>query len=299
MKLRLRNNFHGTNKNSSFFEGWYLKHQSTLNTIAFIPAFHIDNIGRSSSSIQVIMNNQSFSIDFPEDSFTADKKKFYVKIGNNLFCEKGISIFLKANDITIKGKLYYSPFIKLKSDIMGPFRFFPIMQCNHGVLSLCHKISGFLMVNGEKLDFNGAVGYIEKDWGSSFPKSYLWTQCNQFDKTDCSIMLSIAHIPFMGINFTGCICSIYYEGKEYRIATYKGVKILKYTSNEVIISQNKYLLRVYFFNETPLKLKAPNLGQMDRIVHESLICKVRYEFSINSKVLFNLTSNYASFEKNG
>ena len=80
MKFRLRNNFHGTNKNSSFFEGWYLKHQSTLNTIAFIPAFHIDNIGRSSSSIQVIMNNQSFSIDFPEDSFTADKKKFYVKI---------------------------------------------------------------------------------------------------------------------------------------------------------------------------------------------------------------------------
>ncbi|NLZ81659.1 MAG: hypothetical protein GX913_07680 [Clostridiales bacterium] len=298
MNFKLRNNFHGENKKFSFFEGWYLKHQSALNTIAFIPAFHIDKAGRSSSSIQVIMNNKSFSIDFPEYSFVADKKRFYVKVGDNLFCEKGIRIFLKTDDITIKGKIYYSPFTMLQSDIMGPFRFFPIMQCNHGVLSLKHKLSGSLMINGENVDFTGGIGYIEKDWGSSFPKSYLWTQCNQFDKIQCSIMLSIAHIPFMGIDFTGCICTIYYEGKEYRLATYLGVRILKYSSHEVIISQNKYLLRVCFLNEKPHKLNAPNLGEMTRTVHESLVSKVQYKFYVNSKILFNLTSNYASFEEN-
>ncbi len=297
MKFMSRKNFHGINKKFSFFEGWYLKHQNGLNTIAFIPAYHIDKAGKATSSLQIIMNNQSHSIDYPASAFTADKKRFFVKIGENIFCEKGIRIYIKTNEITIKGKLYYSPFTVLRTDIMGPFRFFPIMQCNHGVLSLKHKLSGSLLVNGEQSNFTDGIGYIEKDWGASFPKSYLWTQCNQFDNDLCSITVSIAHIPFLGTRFNGCICSIYYQGHEYRLATYMGVKILKYTSHEVIIWQNKYLLRMRFFNNLSHELKAPNLGEMTTIIHESILCKARYEFFIHSEVLFDLTSDNASYEK--
>ena len=34
------------------------------------------------------------------------------------------------------------------------------------------------------------LGYAEKDSGTSFPRSYLWMQCNDFSEP-CSVMVSI------------------------------------------------------------------------------------------------------------
>ncbi|MEZ4893124.1 MAG: tocopherol cyclase family protein [Saprospiraceae bacterium] len=38
----------------------------------------------------------------------------------------------------------------------------------------------FLTINGEELDFTGGKGYMEKDWGRSFPSAYFWMQTNHF-----------------------------------------------------------------------------------------------------------------------
>ena len=38
-------------------------------------------------------------------------------------------------------------------------------------------------------------------------------------------MLSVADIPFAGTHFTGSVGSVFFRGKEYRLATYKGLKI--------------------------------------------------------------------------
>ena len=60
-----RKSFHGEKKKKSFFEGWYLKHQSGKESLSFIPAFHIDEEGNRSASIQVITNDESFYTEFP------------------------------------------------------------------------------------------------------------------------------------------------------------------------------------------------------------------------------------------
>ena len=73
--------------------------------------------------------------------------------------------------------------------------------------------------------FSNGSGYIETDRGHSFPRKYLWTQC-LWDGPKCgSLMLAIATIPLPVGGFTGCICSIFYGVREYRLATYRGVKI--------------------------------------------------------------------------
>ena len=46
--------YHGTKKDSAYFEGWYLKHQQGNDTIALIPAVHMDGKGDTSASIQVV-----------------------------------------------------------------------------------------------------------------------------------------------------------------------------------------------------------------------------------------------------
>ena len=61
--------------------------------------------------------------------------------------------------------------------------------------------------------FYDNMGYIEKDWGTSFPNKYFWLQCNDFATGNASIMISVAEIPFLGTKFTGCICSVYLNGK--------------------------------------------------------------------------------------
>ena len=52
---------------------------------------------------------------------------------------------------------------------MGPFSYLSFMECYHGILSMKHSLEGTLSWNGQLIDFTNGIGYLEKDWGSSFP----------------------------------------------------------------------------------------------------------------------------------
>ncbi|MDD6189010.1 MAG: hypothetical protein PUB32_05460 [Clostridiales bacterium] len=77
-------------------------------------------------------------------------------------------------------------------------------------------------MNGELLDFSGGIGYVETDRGRSFPRAYLWTQCAWQEPRRGGLMLSIATIPMAIGNFTGCICAIIYDGREYPFSNLPG-----------------------------------------------------------------------------
>ena len=292
-------NFHGVNRHKSYFEGWYLKHQCEDDSIAFIPALHMNEAGIPTCSIQVITPNDSYTVDFPKEDFMVSSSQFFVKMGNNVFSKDGMSVDLHTDKFKINGHIDYNEITPIHSDIMGPFRFFPFMQCNHGVVSLSHNLSGTLNINEKMVNFNGGVGYIETDWGSSFPSDYLWTQCNWQDGGNCSVMLSIANIPISAISFTGCIGTIYYKDKEYRLATYNGARIIEYSKDTAIVKQGRYALIVTALDYKPCSLKAPCQGTMNRTVHESLESKVRYHFLERDKTVFDIVSHKASFETFG
>jgi hypothetical protein len=54
--------------------------------------------------------------------------------------------------------------------IMGWYRFIPFMQCYHGLISMNHSLEGEITDGAERIVLSGGKGYIEKDWGSSFPR---------------------------------------------------------------------------------------------------------------------------------
>jgi tocopherol cyclase len=179
---------------------------------------------------------------------------------------------------------------------MGPFRFVPFMECNHGVISMWHKVTGNIILNGEEFAFNDHMGYIEKDWGTSFPKKYFWLQCNDFKTDKASIMISIAEIPFLGTRFTGCICSVYLKGREYRLATYHGVKLQKLTKTEVVIEQKDYLLVITMEPSTEHTLLAPDRGNMSRQIKETTLGTATFQFKVKDKLIFQETSSNVSYE---
>ncbi len=276
--------------NIGYFKGWYFKCSTQDKTIAFIPAYHYSN-NKKSASLQIITDDKAISIPF--DTLEYREKPLYVKIGNCIFSEKGITLNFQGYDLALKGNLNFGQLSPIRYDIMGPFKFIPFMQCQHSVYSMCHKINGEIKINHQLYNFENGIGYIEGDCGRSFPKKYIWTQCC-FDNN--SLMLSVADIPFLGIHFTGIIGVLLLDGKEYRIATYLGAKIKQVNKNTVTVKQGNFEFTAKLLKKKAQPLTAPKNGDMCRTIHESASCEAYFRFCHKNKVLCEFTTNKASFE---
>jgi hypothetical protein len=101
------------------------------------------------------------------------------------------------------------------------------MQTYHGVLSMDHAIEGELKVDGETFNFDGGRGYMEKDWGKTFPRAYIWMQSNHFSDKGISLMASVATIPWLWSWFRGFLVGLLIEDKLYRFTTYLGSELLE------------------------------------------------------------------------
>ena len=289
--------FHGARRRKSYFEGWYLRHQTPDGgALALIPAFHIDGEGRRSASLQVITEEQSWWLDYPAEALQAAEEVFRVRLGENLFDSEGVRLAVEREDLSLHGTLRYGPFAPLRSDIMGPFRRLGGMECAHGVLSMSHPLSGSLRLNGREVRFAGGLGYAETDRGRSFPDLYLWTQCSW---GGTSLMLAAASVPLPVGRFTGCICAVIHEGREYRLATYQGARVVRWDASGAEARQGPYRLAAEVLEARAQPLRAPAEGAMDRRVHESLRARVRYRFWAGEKLLFDHTDGHAAFEYAG
>ena len=241
--------------------------------------------------VLVNTNDRSYKISYPLSEY---RKGEILRIGENSFSKSGVTLNIRGAELALSGEIRYAGLTPIRYDIMGPFRFFP-MECRHGVISMGHSLSGAVTQNGVFHDYTGGRGYIESDSGKSFPHGYTWVQCNDF-KRDCSIMASVAWIPFCGLRFLGCICVVYLNGREYRLATYTGVKILRCQPGVIELKQGKYLLRVETQSQTGQELAAPRFGRMDHVIRESISCTARFLFLRGDKVLFDEKSDCASYE---
>ncbi|MEO1769576.1 tocopherol cyclase family protein [Candidatus Enterococcus ferrettii] len=302
--------YHGEEKKHSFFEGWYLKHQVDQHAYAFIPGISIEKDGSKHPFIQIIHDESSHVIHFSEDEFFAEKDRFYVRIGNNVFGEEGISLDIQdeKENLFISGQLTYGPFSpiqrsKFSPSIMGPFSYLSFMECYHGILSMSHSLQGSLQWNDQRIDFSRGTGYIEKDWGTSFPKAYIWSQSNEFQPKDAQFFFSLADIPFIGFEFLGLICVLVIDGKEYRIATYYGGKVDSITrDNEqlsIILKQKNRVLKIMVDSKFGHDLMAPSQGEMNRIIRENANTTINIELTEQGKQLFKGEGRMAGFEEVG
>lgn len=276
-----------------YFEGWYFKHQCGGSTVALIAAHHRAQTGIHTASLQVVMPERAYRLDIPIQQFRRQRRPFLVRAGGCVFSMEGCRIDCLLEGRALRGELRYQNLVPPKGDVMGPFRYVPGMQCRHSVFSLSHEVEGSLRWGDRILDFHHGNGYMEGDRGRSFPRRYLWTQCGWQGN---SIMLSVADIPFCGGHFTGCICTILLEGREYRLATYYGARILEIGKRSALVRQGELELRVILEKDAAQPLRAPQNGDMTRTIYESAACRVRYMLRRESKTLFDFTGDQASFE---
>ena len=280
--------FQGRKKCSKYFEGWFFKLVSPdlKYSISVIPGI-TKNTNDTHAFIQTIINindgsesrHETHYHKFPLDDFKYNDEPFSLKIGSNTFSCDGMEINLLNNMYTLYGKINFSVFTKIKTtpifpNIMGYYAYLPFMECYHGIVSMSHNLEGYLLLNEKQIGFNHGKGYIEKDWGTSFPKEYVWFQSNNFKSSDASIMCSVAYIPFLGTSFQGFICNLTFKDQEYRFASYNHSKltIVNYTENiiDIVITKSKLRLELSAKMFDGGILKAPINGTMNNVIKEGL-----------------------------
>jgi len=281
--------FQGMGKKQNYFEGWYFKcvDERTKQVLAVIPGISLGaSPQKSHAFVQVIdgARNRSGFFTYPIEAFKASARTMSFSIGKNSFSQDGLTLELKDERMSYLGSLKFHhtrPYPKTLGHpgIMGPFSFLPFMECYHGVVHMEHTLSGHLFIDGALMDFTRGRGYIEKDWGTSFPEAWIWVQCNHFNQPDISFMLSYARIPFLGGSFSGLIAFLNTPRQFYRLTTYQGarVKSLNYQDHSlVLLAESKHLaLNLSVFISGGSRLLAPKKGTMTTPLVESLISSLK------------------------
>ncbi len=246
---------------------------------AFIPGI---SLSRDSHSFIQVLNGktgESRYLRYPLSSFCADPGRFDIRVGESLFSLEGVEINIEKDDLSIHGSLAYrdlTPFPRsfYRPGIMGPYSYVPFMECRHGVVSVNHALAGEINFNGKTINFSGGKGYIEKDWGSSFPETWIWLQSNHFENQEVSFMLSIAKIPWMGRWFMGFLGFFHNDGHTSVFATYNRSRVKSLTRNDkgkfsAVIESPGALYYIGAAQIAGSDLKAPVSGNMNRIIKES------------------------------
>ena len=299
-------------KAKSYFEGWYFKHVSedTNKTISFIPGVSM-NKKDPHCFVQCIYKGEDGELStyyyrYALYEFEFSPEPFEIRVGDCIFTKNDSSISLDDGQIKIEGCFTYGEMTDivrtpLMPNIMGFFSYIPHMECNHEVISMDHPIEGAVTINNKVIDWGNGKGYIEKDWGRSFPRNYLWVQSNNFDEDSMSFILSVARIPFMGLAFEGYFCNLVVDGVEYRFATYNGsrLKVIKKTANEfdIMLVNRQVKIRVKGKIEQSGELKSPVNGGMFSTIKEGLSGKVRIMMKDrNGQLLVNAKSQTCGIE---
>jgi hypothetical protein len=285
--------FQGVHKRTNYFEGWYYKliDRQARNAFAVIPGVSFGSNEKERHAFVQILHAEGCGTHYAAfnlSDFRANKKRFEIEIGKNYFTRTQIRLELATDEFDLKGQLFFDgiiPYPKtlFSPGIMGPFSYVPFMECHHGIVSVHHDISGTLNWCGSRIDFNGGGGYIEKDWGTSFPESWIWIQSNHFSGVNATFLFSMAKIPWLGRAFTGLLCFLRLGSKFYIFATYTGarVTVLDHSGDNLSIrvEDRRYQMDIAARRTEGGTLKAPRNGLMTGEITESICAEIDIRLS--------------------
>ncbi len=269
--------YQGWGRRHKYFEGWYFKVVSYdgEHVWAFIPGISYGEDPHAFLQVVDGVNASSQYHRFALQDFSTTFDRFSVTIGGNQFSADHIMLALPE----VQGTLKFSQVARWQGSlfspgIMGWYSFVPFMQCNHGLVSLDHLVHGKLTCGQEEINFDKGRGYIEKDWGSSFPKSWIWTQCNHYRKTkDLSVMASIAHIPWITGSFIGFLAMVWNGGKIKVFTTYSGARMHAKLEDQCVhlrFADREGSLEITARQAPGADLMSPIAGNMTGKVNESI-----------------------------
>jgi tocopherol cyclase len=278
-----------------FFEGWYFKFASEAGAWAFIPGVSL--AGEDSHSfVQINGPSGSAYHRFGLDEFRFSSHPFGIAVGPNRFSldEVHVDVPELRADLTLSGHTKWPSTLASPSS-MGWYAFARFMECYHGIIVLNGKARGKVgAVEAQDWRF-----YLEKDWGRSFPKAWIWAQSNSFAEEAC-FTCSVAVVPFRSFAFAGFIIGLLAKGRLYRFATYNRAQLdaVEVGAHEVRLEVRRGGLRLQAtaFRTEGAELASPVDGVMEGRIREAVDARVTVRLEEEGLELFSGTGTQTGLE---
>ena len=257
-----------------YFEGWYFKVVLPDETFAFIPGLSLTR----KSEHAFIQVNRSSHEDGTYHEFLLEEFQwnsdgmgtgFNLRIGPNRFSLREIHLELPdlKVDLKVRNVLRWPSSLILPNS-MGTYAFARFMDCYHGIIVVDGSVEG--RMNGTPVQ--GSL-YVEKDWGISFPRGWVWLQGNDFPRS-ASLTCSLAVVPFCGRVFNGFIVGLLCGGRIYRFTTYNGAYVegvdVDATKIRLRFARKGLRLTVEAERTEGVELASPEQGAMTGRIQEAL-----------------------------
>lgn len=282
-------------RSSLYFEGWYHWFHCAQGIFAVIFAISkAEPVTEYLIQVYDSFTHQSKTINFA--SATISDEPFSIKMGENELSERGL--FLHLDDLQID--LQFHDFQKLNHSlyaptIMGPLAYAKKLQCVHAIISMRHYADGWLQFDGQRMRCYGQ-GYMEKDWGSVFPSSYLWCMGQDSDR---SFVLAIADVPVWKTKFQGMFAVIHTGQEEVRFASYYGAYVHHHqyqNTHKIAAHQGNWHLYAKIIPGETGKLKAPAEGGMNAWIEESIELSILLRVMHHKTLIFEQFFDHGAFE---
>lgn len=308
MKLYKPHVFQGSLKKNNYFEGWYYKLVDTSQNLSLclIPGVALDGDPHGFIQYADTITGESGYIRFPISDLNFSSEALNLQLGPHTLTDQKIVLKSDKNlplgiDITLSEQVYY-PVTALHPGIMGPFRFAPFMECYHGIHVVTSKAQGSVTIKGETYQLDDAKLYIEKDWGRSFPKEWIWLEASSFEEDDVHMMLSIANIPWIGKSFNGHLGYVWLGNIKIGLGTYRNSYFTLDEEGDLLtitVGKGKYHIVITAKQRMPIDLIAPSLGNMTRHMKEDLNGLITLEVYHDSVLIYQGASEFAGIERCG
>lgn len=266
-----------------YVEAWYFKHQKGDQSLCFL-------IGKTKEKafLQMITNNACKVFEYKLREYKVFEQCMQIRIGDSIFTKDGCVVYAKDKDMRIRGRLNYGRLTCSKYSSEKYKSGFSIL--GRSIISLDHNVTGTFEINGEKLDINGAKGYIEhsNDRGKDMK---FWCQCNSFENKT-GIMICAKRIFLLKNSFDAVEASVFYHGKEYRFASYFGARVSECDDKGIVINQGRYRLEADFENASDYFDYAETDYGRKIIVG----MHIHFKMFIDGVPFFNIHSNSGSVE---
>jgi len=292
------NSIRGTFERNKFFEGWFQKVYSKAHKASFILiyGYATHNSDNEFGFLQILIPNQTPEIVyFPKNQVSCDIKKHQFRMGKNLLTSELIRIDINgiSIELNLKNK---QPFRTFKNS-MGYTYFIPNLPCYHSVLNTAQSVSGEIKHQGQCYTLDHEMGYLEKNWGTTFPESYFWVHAVDPNNPAISLLFSRAKIVWLGKTYIKHVGYLCYDGQQIELRELKNCAV----SNSNISPENRIIqirsasaqLDLALGYGREVQFKGPKDGALSRMIHHQADAKVEVSLTYeNRRQQFQMVGNF-------
>ena len=292
-------------KKEDAFEGWFCKVDDPKNGLLFSVIWGYSTHRSTKHAFLQFQNSLQHDtayISYPIQELKWKADPFVLRIGRNVLSQAGMHLDFGMNDIPVQGDFHFGDFSPiersiLKPNIMGWLTHFP-NECNHAIISMKHSVTGNLLMGNQSWNIQEANGFIEKDWGTGFPKEYVWVQVNDWEES--AVVFSYATVPILGKYAKGFFLVLHHDGKEYRFSSIEGSRLRDFQVSDdsfsVTIEKKDIRLKLKAKQSNPVALTSPKQGEMNSRIKESLDGTFELTLEMNKQMMIALSSQRASID---